>query len=144
MSHSGLILQAFAHYISFTHISVSKTAFQSRSETIFFTIVVFLLSLDHVNQLVIDLAWILDVQVLSRDKALSKDCHNDILEDSPAVLQIQVDLISEGLWCERLKADNLMRLVRRRIDTLHEGEAHPIDSVKDGLDGPPVDLGRVV
>jgi len=83
-----------------------------RSETVIITVIIVVdLCLDHVDELVIDLAWILDVQVFSGDRLLVKHGRNYVLEDSPRVLQVQIDCVGERIGHQALESDHLMRLV---------------------------------
>ena len=83
------------------------------SETIVFLVVVIIvigLSLNHMNQPVVRLRGILHVQVLSRELFLLQARLNHIFEHGPAVLNIEIDLISETIWIDVDKSDYLVSL----------------------------------
>lgn len=83
----------------------------SSQAIIFLTVlIIVMLSLGHVDELVVWLHRVLHVEVLSRRVLLVENCLDDVLEYSPAVLQVQVNLRGKCIRLDADEADNVMRL----------------------------------
>ena len=116
------------------------------SESIVFLIIIVTLVIgpDHVDQAVVGLHRVFDVEIVSHLVLLSQNCDDEILEHGPAVLHIEIDLSGKGLWVPLSEANNLVCLGRVDIVTLHESEAHHLDTTDDRHERPSVEVRGVV
>jgi len=86
---------------------------------------------------------ILDVDVLGGLLLLLEQGDNEVLEDSPTVWHIQVDLLGELLWVDRGVSNNLMGL-DTSLDSGDKSESHLVDAIQDTLHGPSAKLTGVL
>ena len=72
-----------------------------------------------------------------------QDCHDDILQHSPTVLDIEIYGASELLWVEESVPNNFV-ILGIVINPGDEGEAHLVNSTDDTLHGPSAKFACVV
>ena len=116
----------------------------SESSVIIFLIIILLdFSLDHVDKSVVWINDILDVDILGGLLLLLEQGDNEVLEDSPTVWHVKVDLLSELLWVDRGVSNDLMGL-DTSLDSRDESKSHLVDAIQDTLHGPSAKLTSVL
>jgi len=77
------------------------------------------------------LTWFLHVEEVTLGLLMLQDRGDQVFKDGPTVCHLEIQLIDKLIWFLSAESDYFVLFIRICINSLREGEPHPVDAAKN-------------